>query len=279
MPKLVGTPLWIGALAIASAGCAYGSDGRGGRDAGVVHGQDSGIARFDAGVRIDAGPGIDAGRPPGIDAGPPRDSGSCTESPCRLVSPQCGCGAGEGCSVSGSGARGCSAAGTALEGQACTGPSSCQAGMLCIGAGGAQAFCARFCNRDADCTGGPGSLCLLTLDDGSGGALPGVTLCTVSCNATSSAGCGAGMACAVLQESSGAMRWLTSCRAAGTATTGGACSTDDDCAPGHFCADAGFGNECIRYCTYPSGFECSFGSCNAFTTPVIVGGTEYGYCY
>lgn len=266
-------------LALAG-GCAYGGGGRtGGPDAGTS-GRDTGVPGVDSGrTGVDSGvPGVDSGRP-GVDAG--RDSGStaCAESPCRLVAPQCGCGAGEGCYVNGSGARSCATAGTEGEGQTCSGETACRAGHLCVGIAG-TAFCSRFCNTDTDCTGGPGSLCLLTLNDGSGGALPGVTLCTIACNPAAATGCPSGMACAIYQESAGAMRTFTGCRAAGTGTAGSPCTTEDDCQPGYFCADAGLGNECIRWCTYPSGVECGGRTCNPFADGgLYVGATQYGYCY
>lgn len=266
-----------GLLFALASGCAYGGGGRGGVDAGRTSTPDSGIALMDAGR--DAGrPGVDSG--PGVDGG--RDSGTsgtCTESPCRLVAPQCGCPSGQGCYVNGSGTRACATAGTEREAQACVGETACQAGLLCIGLGG-SAFCSRLCNADADCTGGPGSLCILTLNDGSGGALPGVTLCTTSCNPAAPSGCPSGTACTVYQEDTGALRTFTGCRPAGTGGTGAACTTEEDCQAGHFCADAGFGNECIRFCTYPSGFECGGATCNPFADGgLVVGGTQYGYCY
>jgi hypothetical protein len=269
---------WLTLTGLLAIGCAYGGGGRG-YDAGSV---DSGVI-----LRIDSGipPGVDAGRRdsggfPPVDSGGPRDSGggACSESPCRLAPPQCGCPSGQGCYLGAGGAHVCGTPGPENDGQTCAGETSCRAGSLCIGAGG-QNFCARLCGTDSDCSGA-GNLCLLELGDGSGGALPGFKLCTGACNPASGVGCPSTMGCALYSETAAPMRTFTSCRPAGTASTGFSCTDTEDCAGGHFCADAGFGNECIRICTYPSGFECTGGGiCNAFTPdPVILGGVQYGYC-
>ncbi len=265
---------------VSVAGCARG--GGGNADGGGVALMDTGTPPppgFDAGPPP---PGFDAGPPPpGFDAGPPPPGfdagggGSCSESPCRLVSPQCGCAAGQGCYLSGT-SRVCGTPGPESEGQACSGATACQPGLLCIGSG-TQSFCSRFCNSDADCTGGAGSLCLLELDDGTGAPLAGVTLCTAHCNpASPGVGCPASMGCAIFEESMGAGRIFTGCRPAGTALEGQPCVDPDDCAPGLFCGDG----TCYRWCRQPLGSECTgFTFCESFTTPAIVGGVEFGYCF
>jgi hypothetical protein len=50
---------------------------------------------------------------------------------------------------------------------------------------------------------------------------------------------------------------------------------------GHFCADAGFGDECIRRCIVGAGaVECGFWElCNPYSPPLIIGLTQYGFCY
>ncbi len=264
------------ASAASIAGCARGA---GTGDGGGVALMDSGMPPppgFDAGPPP---PGFDAGPPPpGFDAGPPppgfdAGGGSCSESPCRLVSPQCGCSAGQGCYLSGA-TRVCGTPGPEAEGQACSGATACQAGMLCIGTA-ASGFCSRFCGTDADCPGGAGSLCLLELDDGTGAAIPGVRLCTADCDpAAPGVGCPASMGCAIFEESMGAGRVFTGCRPAGTAGEGDPCVMDE-CGPGLFCGSG----TCYRWCTYPLGSECTgFTFCEPFGTPAVVGSVEYGYC-
>lgn len=263
---------WILAL-MSVGGCAYGGGGGDGTDSGPA-------PRTDSGPGIDSGPRPDGGLP-GTDSGAAIDSGggSCSETPCRLVSPQCGCTPGQGCYLSGAG-RVCGTPGPEREGQSCSGPTACVQGYLCIGAASGS-FCARFCDTDADCPGGTGSLCLTQIDDGSGGAVPGVTLCTIHCTPTTGSGCPTDMGCTIFQESAGAMRTFSSCRAAGSGVAGSVCTDEEDCTAGHLCAEVSAGRrECIRICTVPGGFECSgLETCNAFTDRLLLGGTEYGYCF
>ncbi len=272
---------WIDALVAVSAmsllaatvvGCAKGG-GTG------PFPPDGGVVLMDSGPGVDGRVGFDAGPPVGFDAGPPGfDAGgpTCSETPCQLVSPQCGCATGQGCYLSGAN-RVCGTPGPEATGQACSGATACQAGNLCLGSAGAG-FCARFCNTDAECSGA-GSLCLLQVDDGTGTAVPGVTLCTGSCSPASGIGCPSTMGCAIFEESMGAMRTFTGCRAAGTTREGSACTQSEDCVPGTFCGGATGSQQCYRWCTLPRGSECTgIASCNSFTTPALVGGVEYGFC-
>ncbi|NOY92383.1 MAG: hypothetical protein GXP55_14410, partial [Deltaproteobacteria bacterium] len=57
-------------------------------------------------------------------------SSSCSESPCRLVAPQCGCAAGEGCYIS-SGSRVCATAGTTAIAELCN-TVQCVPGAICV---------------------------------------------------------------------------------------------------------------------------------------------------
>jgi hypothetical protein len=274
--------------ALVALGCAYGGGGRDDQadsgvgptmDSGSTPGPDTGVPLVDSGS-----PGVDSGGSPGTDAGAPgvdAGGGSCSESPCRLAPPQCGCPAGQGCYLDSSSNRICGTPGPEVEGQACSGTTACQPGLLCISLD-TSAFCARFCSTDADCVAGSGSLCILELNDGAGGSIPGVKLCTQACDPTalSASGCPSGTGCAIYEESDPPNRIFTGCRPAGTAGTGAPCVDTEDCATGHFCADpAGSGNECVRYCRLPGG-SCGAGRiCNAFSEPVVVGSVEYGFCY
>jgi hypothetical protein len=268
----------------ALVGCAQGGPGRGdGEDSSVIRLRDSGThSGFDAGVRRDSGTVIrrDSGGDPLPDAFRPRDSGggsTCDESPCRLVSPQCGCAAGQGCYIGSAGTRICGTPGPEVEAEECTGETACRAGLLCLGAGD-TGYCARFCESDAQCTAGPGSICVTELSDGAGGSIPDVTLCSIDCDPTSFVDCPFGAACTIYREAAGAMRYFTSCRPEGFGFPGDPCVTEEDCQYGHFCADAGLGRECLTWCT--DDFDCDFSQlCNPFETPVTVGGIEYGFCY
>lgn len=200
---------------------------------------------------------------------------ACSESPCRLTSPQCGCPSGQGCYLSG-GARGCAAAGTAAEGTPCTIPDSCQPGLVCLNVSTTSTpvnQCSRFCASDGDCVG-DGSLCTYTLGDGAGGTIPGVRVCSRACDPVTSAGCSLSAVCHGYRDTAG--RPYTDCE--GPAGTGGPhafCTSDASCRRGTFCNPT-FG-ECLAYCR--SDFDCPLTDvCYRFATPFVVGGVEVGYC-
>lgn len=213
--------------------------------------------------------------PAGEVCGPSGCTSSCGESPCRLVSPQCGCASGQGCYLNGT-VRQCGAAGSAGEGQPCSGATSCQPGLVCLNIGTSASplnQCHRFCNTDSDCVGA-GSLCIYTLNDGMGGAIPGVRVCSRACDPVTNAGCPAGAACHIYQESTSPNRLFTDCAApAGTGWEYTPCWDDSDCEPGLFCD----GYECIPYCRI--GGYCPYSEpCRQFNPPATIGGTTYGYC-
>lgn len=199
---------------------------------------------------------------------------SCAESPCRLVGPQCGCGAGQACYHSGA-TRACAAAGSGGDGASCSASSDCAAGLTCVNhssvAGTNLGMCTRYCASDSDCSG-PGSLCL-ELDSA---ASPGVRVCTRSCDPIYGTGCRPGTTCNVYQESGGAMRFLTDCTGpVGTRDTYFPCSTDRDCAENHACV----GGECLRWCDYFTDEGCDFlDICLRPNPRILVDGVEYGFC-
>lgn len=207
-------------------------------------------------------------------------SSTCSESPCRLVTPQCGCAAGLACTISGT-SRICGAAGTSTTGMPCTG--GCATGTLCVTLGaavGAPTACETFCNTDSDCTG-LGALCIEMLNDGSGGTIPGVTLCTLSCNPLAGTGCVTGATCRVYTETGGAMRGLTQCSPVGAGAVGDMCTTADDCRAGMLCVDTTGGGttHCANICNAGTGAGCGpLRTCGHFAPPIIVGTTEYGVC-
>ncbi|MCA9580578.1 MAG: hypothetical protein KC416_02210 [Myxococcales bacterium] len=230
----------------------------------------------------DAAPTDDASAPDGgtIDPGP-----MCSQTPCSLVAPQCGCATGNACVIDGTGARLCAAAGTGDEGQPCGAGALCRPGQLCLAypASTTLTMCAAFCNTDADC--GSRALCRTTLGDGTGGTIPGATFCTIDCDPAEQTGCAPGSECTVYLEPEPSARFFTDCRAKAAApgTQGSACSTTDDCGAGYRCLDfngttAG-GTECSHWCKVGSGTGCGAGStCFPFATPLSLGGIEYGYC-
>jgi hypothetical protein len=206
-------------------------------------------------------------------------SGACSESPCRLISPQCGCPSGQACYLAGGSMRACATAGAGAEGTACTSSSSCAPGLDCVNlsvvASRSITQCARYCGTDSDCMGA-GSLCLHALDDGMGGAIPGVRICTRACNPVRQTGCATGLMCNVYRESIGSMRFLTDCTGpAGTRTRGQSCTQDIDCAPGLACISS----RCYRWCDVATNEGCLGAElCSPLTPRAVVGGTEYGVC-
>lgn len=203
---------------------------------------------------------------------------TCADTPCRLVGPQCGCPGAQGCYLSG-GSRLCTTAGSTAIGATCSGLFSCVPGGICINvarSGTAVNMCNRFCNADSDCAGG---LCIYTLDDGAGGSVPGVTICSTSCNPVTRTGCPSGTACTIFRESMGAMRFFSDCMApVGAGGQGSACTDQEDCQAGFGCV--GMPGQCLQWCTgVGTRGTCPLGLlCYGFTTPITVGGTTYGVC-
>lgn len=201
-------------------------------------------------------------------------SGVCGENPCKLVSPQCGCAGGEMCTIDGMGGRLCIAAGSAAVGQTCMTSDECAAGGLCAQISSTLATCMKFCSIDSNCTA-PGGLCTITLNDGSSGQIPGVTLCSENCDPTTNTGClVSGSACHLGKEPAGQMRYFSRCGGSGAGTQGAACTNDEQCAPTFGCFNSGT-KKCLKYCKVggaacPGGLTCaSIG---------VIGGTEYGAC-
>lgn len=210
-------------------------------------------------------------------------STGCAESPCRLLSPQCGCAAGQACYPTGA-TRSCAAVGTSTSGMLCTNNSSCTAGNVCLNVSSGTTpvnVCTRMCTMDSECGGG---LCEYSLDDGSGGAVPGFKLCTHPCNAATNAGCATGSVCTLFQETTGAMRNYTDCIAP---TTGGGedaqCTSGTECSPDRYCADtndgSGLGSRCHHWCNVTTGAGCpTRHTCLGFTMPIVISGITYGVC-
>lgn len=206
----------------------------------------------------------------------------CAETPCRLLGPQCGCAAGQACYPQGA-TRVCTTAGTGTSGSSCTSNASCAATYAClnVAASGAPAsMCTHVCASDADCGGG---LCIIQLDDGTGAAVPGLTLCTHPCNAATGLGCPSGTVCTFFSETAGAMRTFTDCTAPTTGTGEDmTCSTTSPtCSPDRYCIDTGdgLGPACHHWCNTATNAGCTVGhSCLGFTTPIVVNGVTYGVC-
>lgn len=204
---------------------------------------------------------------------------ACAEDPCKLTVPQCGCAAGEQCSVDGVGVA-CAPMGNTANGQVCTG-NDCSPGLLCVNTTASTSTCAKFCDSDADCTA-PGGLCIIGLNDANNNVIPGVTLCTENCDPTTSIGCPvAGTSCEVVQEAAGQMRFLTHCTAAGAGQQNDPCVSSADCAPKFNCFNTTMPSavKCLKNCKASAPNGCPAGTtCKFFAVPELVGVEKYGAC-
>lgn len=202
---------------------------------------------------------------------------TCGESPCRLVAPQCGCPTGQACSLAGDGSRSCQVEGVNDESERCD-SGGCVAGTACVNVSVTAtdvAMCKRFCDSDADCTGGVGSVCLAEL------GTTGQQVCTSSCEPASQLGCPANSFCGIFTEM-GTGRRLTDCSGpVGAGGQGAICTGSEDCQKGFTCANPGTGNQCMRWCRRsPAGGECGFGeTCIGFDPALVFNSTEYGACF
>lgn len=223
------------------------SGGGGGSDAG---GSDGG--RTDSGTGSDAS--SDAALDSGADTGGGTDAGGCATVPpnrlCKVVSPQCGCGATQTCDVTNmtTGATSCVNAGGGTLGSACASTNQCAKELTCL-----FGACRPYCET-------PGSACVgadlggcFQPETGAGGATtPNLKVCAVKCDPRSPATrCG----------SNGCVWFATDkesdCRPVGTKKLYDPCSSIVECAAGLTCATHPlFGPECERWCRLGQGGDC-----------------------
>lgn len=207
---------------------------------------------------------------------------SCAESPCRLVSPQCGCPSGEGCYLTTMDTRVCAPAGTSTEGQACT-ADICAAGLICIDVSETATevpVCKRFCTSDANCTAGPGSRCVATIGSA------GTQICSSNCDVVTQTGCPGDASCSIYETMTGTR--LTDC--SGPVGGGGqnaACIDDTGCQRGFACINVGStaspDNRCLRWCrrSAPTSSCPGITSCARLgdAPGLVFNGAEYGVCF
>jgi hypothetical protein len=141
-------------------------------------------------------------------------------------------------------------------------------------------ICEKYCDDDSQCEA-PGGLCLLTLNDGMGGDIAGVTLCTENCDPSSATSCAAGAGCHVARESMGQMRFFTVCSGTGAGMQNAACMDNGDCAPSFGCFNTGMTEVCLKYCkvnspSCPGAAQCVPVQVNM--EDVVIGSEQYGAC-
>ena len=72
----------------------------------------------------------------------------------------------------------------------------------------------------------------------------------------------------------------TDCRYMGTTPDGGSCMKGTDCLEGSTCVTVGGVNSCHAYCVVGDDTTCAGGDvCSGFSSPLVIGTTEYGICH
>jgi hypothetical protein len=203
---------------------------------------------------------------------------ACSEEPCKLVLPQCGCDEGTTqCQIDQAGVRSCVPEGTSEPGTFCT--QDCTPGYTCLNNGGTglASVCHKFCATDVDCPA-PGGLCINPVAGGAAKA------CSQNCDPVTDTGCKENepsLKCDIAQELAPPNRWLTRCVNAGAGVQDSVCTSINQCAPGHGCigVDMEPENHCLRWCNLGAP-NCPGGThmCVGFTTPIIIGSITYGAC-
>lgn len=198
----------------------------------------------------------------------------CSEDPCKLTSPQCGCSDGEMCTLRADGERTCGPAGTAQVGEVCNASKLCAPGALCLGLGSNfEGLCRAFCDDDSDCGNGPGAGCALRVGT-TGGAPAEDRMCSESCHLVTNDGCPVeGTRCVAITTT------RTACASAGAGALGDTCIGESDC---------GVGLGCVASPTQPNTKECmqlttaSNPQCPEGTAPentdVTIGSVTYLVC-
>lgn len=253
---------WLGCLPVVAAaiavGCAEGdsilADGSGGTS-------DDGAGGSTQTATVTTGP-------------------TCVEDPCKLVVPQCGCG-DQQCTIDGAGDRACVTAGTVGQSQECSDTALCEPGTICVEFAAGFANCAKFCDTDAQCEA-PGGACVFKLDDGNGGDVVGVTMCSENCDLATNQGCGvAGTSCQLGLTMDDAP--FTVCRPSGTLVYQEICTETSECSPDFVCLPTTVPDErCFQWCKIggsacPTGQICTAQEISA-GVPLVIGTTTYGIC-
>lgn len=207
---------------------------------------------------------------------------TCSETPCRYASPQCGCPAGDSCYLDTSnGTPRCLATGLFGRGARCSTFASCQRGLACVGLGTDTPRCARYCESDADCGGGELERCLISLTKADG-TPSGAFVCTEGCDPLQSGACPEGQRCIIAQRTERPDVLGTVCATGANGGLDAPCEDDVDCGEGLTCfqgsIESGMGQRCRATCTFPDPICPSGGDCVSFEPVRRVGDVELGVC-
>jgi hypothetical protein len=198
----------------------------------------------------------------------------CSESPCKVIAPQCGCeDPNTKCSLQ-SYMRTCKAKGSGQAGEACDNDADCDAGTMCLFIGG-LGVCREFCDMDASCAP-PGGLCQIELS-----LSPGTEKwCSDNCDPISGTGCTiAGSKCELLQAADPPQPWFSVCVDAGTGVAGAPCDSLDDCGVGLGCLTVSSVSTCHPWCNVDApSCPVATPTCAPFNPVLMVGSIEYGGC-
>ena len=159
--------------------------------------------------------------------------------------------------------------GTLEAGMLCVQSGDCASGLSCASLSNDAGVCERVCSGDQDCVS-PGGLCE-TVD--------AQMLCSPNCDPKTRTGCGAGLACRIAHETSGAMRYYTTCGVVGTGGQGAQCTVDSDCQSGESCVVVNQSHQCVHYCNVQAPTCPGSTSCTAFSPTITIGTTTYGACF
>jgi hypothetical protein len=156
----------------------------------------------------------------------------------------------------------------------CSVDTACKAGYTCVHDGANLPFCSRFCAQDVDCLG-IGSRCVDELVDGNDHPID-VYTCSNACDPYAQSGCPSGMGCLGFDD--GANDY-TDCEYMGGKADGAACAHSIECSEGAQCVTIGGGAAmCEPTCIVGNSSSCDAGTCVGFTSPLVIGGVEYGAC-
>ena len=184
-----------------------------------------------------------------------------------LPGQECGCIVGEKCSVTNesTGESQCIPARDLQQGQPCSVDLDCAAGFWC------DHFtntCKKICTPDSNCGGG---LCLSALSAALS-AIPGLQICTTSCDPFTGQPCGSNLTCTFNTATLSAF----DCFVSPGNIEGQACVTLQDCGKGLVC-QPGVGT-CTQWCKTGKDCPAEKTQCILFDPPIQVSGITYGYC-